>query len=340
MKNKKSLAIKAAENRISTNIVDDEMDNVRGLSEGNGEKAVIKVSVFCLISNLILSFFKLVAGFVGKSYAMVADAVHSFSDVLTTIIVIIGVKISSKKADKSHPYGHDRFECVTALILSFALFAVGIVIGYNALTNLISAKYKVSEIPKTIALIAAVVSIVVQGVLFFVSYRVAKKVNSGSLKADAWHHLSDSLSSIGSFIGILGAILGVGILDVIAGFVICLMIIKVSIDIFMDSIKKMTDTSASVEIQLDIENLAKQVEGVKKIDSIRTRLFGNMIYIDIEIACDENIMLSQAHTIAQNVHNKIESNMEMVKHCLVHVNPYFEEENEMTFEKENEKRDD
>ncbi len=325
MKNKKNLALKAAEDRISTTIVDDMNDSERGTGEKNSEKAVIKVSLFCLISNILLSFFKLFAGLIGKSYAMVADSVHSFSDVFTTVIVIIGVKISSKKADKSHPYGHDRFECVTALILSFALFAVGVIIGYNALMNLISGQYNVSEEPKLIALIAAVISILVQGVLFLVSYRVAKKVNSGSLKADAWHHLSDSLSSIGSFIGILGAILGIEILDVVAGFVICLMIVKVSVDIFMDSIKKMTDTSAPIETQLEIENIAKQVDGVKKIDSLRTRLFGNMIYIDIEIACDGKILLDESHEIAQRVHDEIEANMKLVKHCLVHVNPYIKE---------------
>lgn len=326
MKNKKSLALKAAEDRISTTIVDDENDSSRGLAEKNNEKAVIRVSIICLITNLVLSLFKLVAGLIGKSYAMVADSVHSFSDVFTTIIVIIGVKISSKKADKGHPYGHDRFECVTALILSFALFAVGALIGYNALTNLISGEYKLSEVPRIISLIAAIVSIITQCILFLISYRVAKRVNSGSLKADAWHHLSDSLSSVGSFVGILGAILGVEILDVIAGFVICLMIIKVSVSIFMDSIKKMTDTSAPVETQIEIENIAKQIEGVKKIDSLRTRLFGNMIYIDIEIALDGELQLSEAHEIAQKVHDEIENKLELVKHCLVHVNPYKDSE--------------
>ncbi len=325
MKKTKSYALKVAENRICTDIIDDVDDKNRGLSSGQTEKAVLKISLICLISNLCLSIFKLIAGIVGKSYAMVADAIHSFSDVFTTIIVIIGVKISSKKADKSHPYGHERFECVTALILSFALFAVGALIGYTALNNLIKGTYKTAEVPKIIALVASVVSILVQGILFIISIKVAKKVGSGSLKADAWHHLSDSLSSIGSLIGIAGAILGVGILDVIAGFIICLMILKVAIDIFIDSIKKMTDTSAPVDVQIKIEELAKAVEGVKNIDSLRTRLFGNMVYVDIEIACDGELKLNKTHDIAQKVHNEIENNMPEVKHCLVHVNPYLDE---------------
>lgn len=325
MKKQKDIAPLAEREMVSTQIVDDEKDIERMGFEKNNEKAGMKVSFISLISNSLLSIFKLLAGLIGKSYAMVADAVHSFSDVFTTIIVMIGFKISSKKADRDHPYGHDRFECVTAMILAFALFAVGVAIGYTALMNLISEKHKVSETPEIIALIAAVVSILVQLILFIITRGVAKKVNSGSLKADAWHHLSDSLSSVGSFIGILGAILGVGILDVIAGFVICLLIIKVAISIFVDSIKKMTDTAAPVEIQVEIEELAKSIDGVKKIDSLRTRLFGNMIYIDIEIACEPEITLVQAHDIAQNVHNKIEGQLNYVKHCLVHVNPFKEE---------------
>lgn len=324
MKKSKSVALKLAEDKISTEIIDDENDSIRGSGSKENEKAAVKVSLITLVSNIILSSFKLIAGILGKSYAMVADAVHSFSDVFTTVIVIIGFKISSKKADKSHPYGHERFECVTALLLSFTLFAVGAIIGYNAIINLINGEYKVAEVPSLIALIAAIVSIVVQGVLFLIAYRVAKKINSGSLKADAWHHLSDSLSSIGSFIGILGAILGVGILDVIAGFVICLMIMKVSIDIFIDSVKKMTDTSAPIETQFEIEKIAKSVDGVIRVDSIRTRLFGNMIYIDIEIACDKEIKLIEAHEIAQEVHNEIEAQIKTVKHCLVHINPFEE----------------
>lgn len=325
MKKQKSMALLAEKEMVSTKIVDDEKDIERRGFEKNNEKAGMKVSFISLISNSLLSIFKLLAGIIGKSYAMVADAVHSFSDVFTTIIVIIGFKISSKKADRNHPYGHDRFECVTAMLLAFALFAVGIVIGYTAIQNLITEKYKVAQTPEIIALIAAVVSILVQLVLFIMTRSVAKRINSGSLKADAWHHLSDSLSSIGSFIGILGAILGFGILDVIAGFVICLLIVKVAISIFIDSIKKMADTAAPVDVQIEIENLAKSIDGVKRIDSLRTRLFGNMIYIDIEIACDPNLNLVEAHDIAQNVHNKIEGQLSFVKHCLVHVNPYSED---------------
>lgn len=312
---------------ISTKIVDDINDENRQEKIKNNEKEAVRVSVLGIFLNIFLSLFKLIAGIVGMSYAMVADAIHSCSDVFTTIIVIVGVKISSKKADSNHPYGHDRFECITALILAFVLFDVGLIIGYESVTSLITGEYLIKQEPKLIALIAAIVSIIVQVLLFTITRIVAKKINSGSLKADAWHHLSDSLSSIGSFIGILGAMLGVLILDVIAGLVICIVIIKVAVDIFIDSVKKVTDTSASIELQESIKKLVESVDGVRRIDSLRTRLFGNMIYIDVEIACDANIKLCKSHEIAQNVHDKIENEIDTVKHCLVHINPYIEENN-------------
>ena len=288
----------------------------------NDEKIAIKISVFSIFCNVFLSIFKLIAGIIGMSYAMISDAVHSFSDVFTTIIVILGIKISNKKADKGHPFGHERFECVAALILSFILFDVGLIIGYTAIESLISGAYKMNEFPKLIALIAAVVSILTQVMLFIVARKTAKKINSGALKADAWHHLSDSLSSIGSFIGILGAMLGVYVLDIIAGLVIALIILKVAVDIFIDSVNKMTDKSVDVEIENKIKDIAESIDGVKNIDLLRTRQFGNKIYVEIEIACDKDSSLTEAHGIAQNLHDKIEKEVDMVKHCMVHVNPY------------------
>lgn len=286
------------------------------------EKQAIKISVISMTGNILLSLFKLLAGIVGLSYAMVADAIHSLSDVFTTIIVIVGVKISARKADRGHPYGHDRFECIAALILSFILFDVGLVVGYSAISKLISKEYLTASLPKTIALVAAIVSIAEQFVMFVLTRIVAKKINSGALKADAWHHLSDSLSSIGSFVGILGAMLGFPILDIIAGIVICLIILKVAVDIFIDAVKKLTDCSVDETTITKIKDLASSTDGVKNIDRVQTRQFGNMIYVDLEIACDKSLSLLEAHTIADKVHDRIESELKTVKHCQIHVNPY------------------
>lgn len=301
-------------------------ENIKKQENSNyAEKLALKVSFFSLCGNAILSVFKLIAGLVGKSYAMIADSIHSFSDVFTTIIVIIGVKISAKKADKEHPYGHDRFECVAALLLSFALFMVGAMIGYSAVTKLIYGSYKTIAVPEAIALVAAVVSIAEQCLMFVITIKAAKKINSGALRADAWHHLSDSLSSIGSFAGVLGAMLGVPILDIVAGLIICLLIFKVSIDVFIDSVNKVTDKAVDDKTQEQIKNIVLSTEGVIVIDRMRTRQFGNMVYVDLEIACDPNLTLVQAHQIAQNVHDKMEKEMQIVKHCLIHVNPYNKE---------------
>ncbi len=287
------------------------------------ERIAMKVSFTSLICNSMLSIFKLIAGLVGLSYAMIADAIHSFSDVFTTVIVIIGVKISSKKADKEHPYGHDRFESVATLLLAIMLFVVGVFIGYSAIEKLVTGSYAEAELPKTIALIAAILSIVMQYVMFIITKIASNKTKSGALKADAFHHLSDSLSSIGSFIGILGAMLGVRVLDIIAGFVICILILKVAIDIFIDAVNKLIDKSANEEMQTKIKNIAQSVDGVIKIDRLRTRQFGNsMIYVDLEISCDPELKLKQAHKIAQSVHDKMESELTEVKHCLVHINPF------------------
>lgn len=287
------------------------------------EKIAMKVSFTSLICNSLLSVFKLVAGLVGLSYAMVADAIHSFSDVFTTVIVIIGVKISSKKADKEHPYGHDRLECIATLLLSIMLFVVGAFIGYSAIEKLVTGSYADAELPKAIALVASILSILTQFVLFLMTKLAANKTKSGALKADAFHHLSDSLSSIGSFVGILGAMLGIKVLDIIAGFIICLLILKVSVDIFIDAVNKLIDKSVSEEMQAKIKDIAQSVEGVIKIDRLRTRQFGNsMIYIDLEISCDPELKLKQAHKIAQSVHDKMENDITEVKHCLVHINPY------------------
>ena len=180
------------------------------------EKTALKVSVITILMNAVLTVFKLLAGIFGKSYALISDAVHSASDVFSTVIVIIGVKISAKKADKNHPFGHERFECVAAILLAVVLFATGVGIGYSGVSNIVTGEYKNFSVPGIIALVAAAVSIVVKEGMFWYTYIAAKKINSSALKADAWHHRSDALSSIGSLVGVIGGLCGVKILDSIA----------------------------------------------------------------------------------------------------------------------------
>ena len=290
-------------------------------------KVAVKVSVVTLIINAALVVFKLLAGIFGNSYALISDAIHSASDVFSTIIVLIGVKISAKKADKNHPFGHERFECVAAVLLSAVLFATGAGVGYSGISNIATGEYKNFEVPGIIALVAAAVSIVVKEIMFWYTYSAAKKVNSSALKADAWHHRSDSLSSIGSLVGVVGGLCGVKILDSIACIVICLFIFKAAIQIFIDAIKKMTDEACDEKTEEELRSFISSFEGVKRLDSLLTRMFGNRIYVIAEIACDKDLPLLKAHAIAEELHDGIEEKFPAVKHITVHVNPY-EEENE------------
>ena len=287
----------------------------------NNEKLAINVSIYSIVVNLILSVFKFLAGIIAHSYAMISDAIHSASDVFSTFVVIFGIKISNKQPDEKHKYGHERFECVTAILLAVILGAVGFSVGYSAVSKIIDGSYKELAIPGIFALIMAIVSIVTKEAMYWATIIASKKVNSLALKADAWHHRSDALSSIGSLIGIVGARFGYPIFDIIASLVICFFIIKVAFEIFMDSIKKMTDESCDPKVEEDLKAYTNNIDGVVNVDNIKTRMFGNRIYVDLEICCDPKLSIVEAHDIAENVHNKIEENFPDVKHVMIHVNP-------------------
>ena len=286
----------------------------------NNEKIAIKVSVISIILNCLLTLIKFISGVISKSSAMISDSVHSLSDVLSTFVVIIGVKISNKKADSDHPYGHERIECVSAIILSGMLFIIGALIGINGIKNVTNSSNLV--MPGVLALIASIISIISKEAMYQYTIRVSKKINSAALKADAWHHRSDALSSIGSFIGILGSRLGFKIFDPLASVIISLCIIKVSIDIFKDAIDKMVDKSCDKEVIDKVISVIEKNESVKNIDDIKTRQFGNKAYVDVEISVDENLLLKDAHKVAEKIHNSVENEINIVKHCMVHVNPY------------------
>lgn len=285
------------------------------------EQQAIHVSVVTIVWNIILSAFKLFAGIFAHSAAMVSDAVHSASDVLSTVIVMIGVKVASKEPDKEHPYGHERYESVAALILAILLAATGAAIGYKGWLNIISRDYENLMVPGVLALIAAIASIIIKEIMYWYTRFNAKKINSGALMADAWHHRSDALSSVGSLLGILGARMGYPVLDSVACLVISFFIIKVAFDIFMDSIRRMTDTACDDDLVNDIRELILKQQGVVKIDRMRTRLFGNRIYIDVDIGVLGTVSLYESHDVAKQVHDQIEERFPDVKHCMVHVNP-------------------
>lgn len=285
-------------------------------------RLAMRVSLVSIIVNLVLSLFKLIAGIVAHSGAMLSDAIHSASDVASTVVVIVGINMAKKKSDKEHQYGHERLECVSSIILAGLLLATGIGIGMSGIEKIVEGTSgKDLVIPGQLALIAAVVSLVVKEWMFWYTRAAAKKINSGALMADAWHHRSDALSSIGAFIGILGARLGFPILDPVASVGICIFIAKAAIDIFKDAIDKMIDRSCDEETTARMREVILKVEGVVRIDVLRTRLFGSKMYVDIEIAANGTQTLNEAHFIAESVHHEIENAFPEVKHCMVHVNP-------------------
>lgn len=291
----------------------------------NGEtdqRIAMRVSVNSIIANALLSAFKLAAGIFANSGAMLSDAVHSLSDVFSTFVVMAGVKMSGKEADEKHPYGHERMESVAAILLAVMLAATGIGIGYSGFKKIAgSGGGQVLAVPGTLALVAAVVSIIVKEGMYWYTRTNAKKINSGALMADAWHHRSDAMSSVGSFIGILGARLGFPVLDPVASIVICVFIVKAAVDIFMDGVGKMTDEACDDETNKKIEEIALAQNGVLGIDLLKTRRFGNKIYVDVEISANGEMTLNESHEIAQQVHDAIETEVADVKHCMVHVNP-------------------
>ena len=273
-----------------------------------------------IFGNVLLAAFKLFAGIFGKSGAMVSDAVHSLSDVFATLIAWIGVRLSKRKEDTEHPYGHERLECVASLALGLILAGTGIGIGWSGVQKLFGEGGSI-EIPTMLPLIAAVVSIVVKEAMYQYTMHYAKVLDSAAFKADAWHHRSDAISSVGSFIGIGLAKLGLPFMDPVASLIICVLILKVAFDICRDAVNKMLDTSCDNSFEQRLHNFIETQDGVERIDLLHTRQFGNKIYVDLEIAVESDISLIDAHRIAERVHSAVEREFPNVKHVMIHVNP-------------------
>ena len=286
------------------------------------EQTAVRVSNISIAGNTALTLFKLFAGFAAHSGAMVSDAVHSASDVLSSFIVIIGVKLASKESDEAHPYGHEKFESVAAIILAFILCFTGLFIGHTAIEKL-RAMPESGEalIPGVLALVAAAVSIIVKEAMYHYTRRIARKIGSTALMAEAWHHRSDALSSVGSLIGIAGARLGQIWFDPVASLFICGFIVKAAVNIFSDAIEKMVDHSCSEELRSGIVSCARQQPGVIDVKSLRTREFGNKAYVEIEILADGNISLKEGSRIADAVHAAVEQKYKTIKHITVRAVP-------------------
>lgn len=258
--------------------------------ENNRESIAIRVSLCNIMINILLSLGKLAAGVLGHSAAMISDAIHSASDVFATLIVIGGVKVAARAEDKEHPYGHERMECVASIILATILVLTGLGIGLDGIRHILNGGEGLM-VPTLMPLIAAVISIAAKEAMFWYTRYIALEINSDAIMADAWHNRSDAISSVGSLIGVVGARFGYPILDPVASIVISLLIIYSAYNIFKSAIDKMVDRSCNSAESDKMKTMIEKEAGVAHIDRLQTRLFGDRIFVDVEVSAADDLTL-------------------------------------------------
>jgi cation diffusion facilitator family transporter len=276
--------------------------------------------------NFILTIGKIIAGLVGHSTAMVADGIHSLSDFITDVIVIVFIRVSGKEKDKSHHYGHGKFETFATMLISFALIIVGLgilITGVNKIIN--SLQGELIEQPGFIALYAALISIIFKEGLFWYTKIEGKKFNSQAMIANAWHHRSDAFSSVGTALGISGAIL-LGerwrILDPIAGVIVSFFILKVAWDIAKPSIEELLDRSLPETTEKQLEEIITNTKGVEYFHNLRTRKIGEIISVEVHVKVDKNMTVELSHQIATEIEITIRKRFGERTHVIVHVEPF------------------
>lgn len=302
------------------------MNETEQTSDIDREKKAARVTWVGFFTNLILSAAKIVAGVVGRSSAMVADGIHSLSDFVTDFIVIIFIKISSKNEDSDHPYGHGKFETFATMLISFALFIVAIGIFYSGSVKIYEVlNGRTIERPTYLALIMAAVSIVVKEGLYWYTIIIGRKIDSPAVIANGWHHRSDAFSSIGTLIGISGAMfLGERwrILDPITSVIVGIFIIGVAYKLARPSIQELLEMSLPQEIEQNIEQKIRETPGVITFHHLRTRKNGNTFIIDMHIKVDARSSIVEAHDIATHVENNLKAAFGKHTQVNVHIEPY------------------
>ena len=296
-----------------------------GLTDRQRERGIYRVTLVGGAVNVVLLLFKFVAGIVGHSAAMVADAIHSMSDFVTDVIVLVFVRISGKPKDKSHDYGHGKYETLAMTIIGIALLAVALGILYSGVMKIVAwVNGESLEAPGMLALWAALLSVVLKEAVYRYSMVKARQLQSQAVEANAWHHRSDALSSIGTSIGIGGAIfLGERwtVLDPIASVIVGLFIVKVSIDLLRRGIGDLMEQSLPDEVEAEILQLAASVPGIAEPHDLRTRRIGNHYAIELHILMPGNASLRQAHDKADEVEDLLKKHYGANTHVVVHVEP-------------------
>ena len=278
-----------------------------------------KVTKQAIAWNILLTIIKIVAGVLGKSSAMIADGLHSASDIISSVGVLLGNYISATPVDKEHNYGHEKAETLVSFLLSILLIVVSGSIGIKAVKSL--GNIGEIAIPTVLPLVVAIISILIKEYQYRITIKIAKKINSPALKADAWHHRSDALSSVAAFVGIGGAMLGFKVFDPIASIVVAIFVAKVGIEILVGSTNELMDVSIDLEQEEQIKEIAKNTEGVRNLGEIRSRKHGAMAYVDLVICVDGDLTVREGHDIANQLEKDIITEMEFVKGITVHVEP-------------------
>ena len=278
-----------------------------------------KVTIQSILWNIFLTIIKIFAGIFGKSSAMISDGLHSASDIISSVGVLIGNKIAKTPNDKEHNYGHEKAETLVSFFLSILLIIVSLKIGWGALQSLFNLDSV--QVPTALPLIVSIISIGIKEYQYRITIRIANRINSPSLKADAWHHRSDALSSIAAFIGIGGAMLGFKALDPIASIVVALFVAKVGFDILKDSTNELMDYSIDDEQEEQIRKIAEKIDGVINLGELRTRKHGAMAYVDLTICVNKDLTVLEGHELAHKIEKYIINEMKFVKGITVHVEP-------------------
>lgn len=292
-----------------------------GNGKENEAKVAKKVTWIGMFINILLSGFKFVAGILGHSQAMVADAVHSFSDLTTDVAVLIGIKYWASPADEDHPYGHERIESLVTAFIALALFAVGVGIAYNGLITAFEPDIKS---PEAIALVAALISIITKEWLYRWTVKKGKEIDSSSVVANAWHHRSDALSSIPALVAVALAMAHpkLAFFDHIGAVIVALFIIKVSFDILKPVVQELSDRGATQSQVNTIDSIAMKVDGVKEVHSIRSRRVGSGYFVDLHVLVDGNMSVQDGHDIARSVKHELLDKGPKVLDVIVHLEPY------------------
>lgn len=277
-----------------------------------------KVTLIGAIINALLGLIKLIGGILFHSHALVADGVHSFSDLVTDVMVLFASKYGSLDADDSHPYGHQRIETAATLFLSLLLVLAGSGIAWDALDELMTATH---TMPNWMSLPVICISIVANETLFQYTHHVGKRIQSQLILANAWHHRSDAASSAVVLIGLIGSLAGFVSLDAVAAVIVGVMIIKMGWDYGWNSVKELVDTAVDPELLGRIEQIIQNVDGVQKIHQLRSRFMGSDVLIDVHVLVSPKISVSEGHYIAQHVHQSLIDQIESVRDVIVHIDP-------------------